>query len=294
MLAGSTVERAVTATAIVRQNRSGARFVASLRIDIGATTMERTFDASTCEPLANATALVVAMAADPMLLSGEPKDAREAPKTLRPAKRPPPPPPPPPPPSRRVVATPAVSPRSPAPPSRAPERSPRVVPTLRTYGTVGTGTVPTIDGSLAMLAGIRVSSVRIEVGAAHVFRQTEPHPDISSVGVSVWVWSGLLRICPTPAFRAFEFPLCLGSDLGAMSAEGVGVADPYRLHQFWAALSGGPNLAWRPIPRFALWAGIEAFIALTRPGFTLANEPELYRTPPGGVRALFGLEVRLR
>lgn len=111
--------------------------------------------------------------------------------------------------------------------------------------------------------------------------------------------AGELRGCgmPGPRARPLVFPLCVGLQLGAMHGRGDGPGLPVQqaARALWAATRLGAALRWRPRGgRVGLWIGVDAIVALTRPGFVTAGGVRVHEAARVGGQAGVGVEVRLR
>lgn len=151
-----------------------------------------------------------------------------------------------------------------------------------------------IDGGLA----IGGRGWRVEASGLFVppVRATSDTPGIGGV---FRVGAGELRGCGVPALRGgvLGLPLCAGLQLGAMhgKGEGAGLAVQQSARSLWAALRIGPALRWRPRDgRVALWLGVDAVVALTRPLFRTAGMVTVHEVARLGGQATVGVEVRLR
>lgn len=105
-----------------------------------------------------------------------------------------------------------------------------------------------------------------------------------------------IRGCPVLRRGRFEAPLCLGLQVGAIRGRGTGSAlmEKMTAHALWAAATLGAAVAWRPRERIALWLQADAVVALTRPQFVTALGVPVHASARVGGQALAGLEVRLR
>jgi hypothetical protein len=90
-----------------------------------------------------------------------------------------------------------------------------------------------------------------------------------------------------------EFPLCAGLEAGAIRARALDpIQNPETASQPYLGLLLGPGLSWAPISRLALGLEVEAMIPLVFGGFALDGQPALDNLPVG-VRALASVEVRI-
>ena len=248
----------------------------------------RSIRAPSCEQLARAASLIIATMQDPVAVSDR-VDYVQRPRAASVPSIPAPELPP----VERVEPVETASPRqvepTPSEPASAPWR-----PALRLEGLVGSATLPRVDGGLALAAGLATSRFRVELGASHLFAQTVDHPTLSGVGLRVRATTGTVRGCGVPRWRAWEFPLCVAGEVGAMAARGVGSAvDGATVERsLYASALGEAHVAWRATARFAIWVGGQGVLNLTRPKFTVDPLQPFFQASFGGGRAKLGVEVR--
>ncbi|MEM7155627.1 MAG: hypothetical protein AAF799_22445 [Myxococcota bacterium] len=257
---------------------------------------ERSIRDPSCEPLAHATALVVATLMDPIAVSNHIEALTPA-DTL--PREPPPsslPEPPSTPPSSTETPPPRVTASDRRDDAPAPSPSPRtgVRPSLRLEGFVGAAIVPPVDGGLAFAVGMTRPQLRLELGAAYAVPQSRAHPVLADVGLQLQAFSGQARGCWVPATGAWEFPLCLAGEVGAMVARGQGsaVQNPTNELSLQLAALAEAHVAWRATERFALWLGAQGVLNLARPSFTVGTLAPFFTAPVGGGRAKLGIELR--
>jgi hypothetical protein len=277
----------------------------------------RTLSDRACRGLAEAAALVIAVAIDPRASGiGAPvPEDRSVEREPAPGDSTVVPPPPAPvtdtvapvaegPAVVPVVEAPTIAPVEAPPIVTAPGVAPkpaarRIAVSVKIGGGVGfvrllPGVHGVIDGGLAIAGrGWRVEASGLFVPPV---RETSGTPGIGGV---FRVGAGELRGCGVPALRGgvLGFPLCAGLQLGAMhgKGEGAGLAVQQSARSLWAALRIGPALRWRPRDgRVALWLGVDAVVALTRPLFRTAGMVTVHEVARLGGQATVGVEVRLR
>jgi hypothetical protein len=99
------------------------------------------------------------------------------------------------------------------------------------------------------------------------------------------------RGCGLLSAGPVEFPLCAGLEAGAVRARALDpIQNPETASQPYLGLLLGPGLSWAPINRLALGLEVEALIPLVFGGFALDGLPVLDNIPVG-VRALASVEV---
>lgn len=90
-----------------------------------------------------------------------------------------------------------------------------------------------------------------------------------------------------------EFPLCAGVEGGAARATAGGqIPNARQATQPYVGVELGPGLAWAPLDRLAVGIELGAVVPLGFGGFSLGGQTQLANLPIG-VRALLGIELRL-
>jgi hypothetical protein len=273
LLAGSSA--AVDARAEVR--RIGERWQVLLTMNGG----ERRLEADSCHALAEATALIVAMAVDPARVAAN-RIAREAgvasgtlpraaptladaatdasPAESSDASTPTPTPTPlpsataTPPPTATPTPT-ATPPSTPRPPDFA----------LSAAGAVDTGTLPTVAFGPSVGVGWLPGPFRLELSAAYFPSSTasasSPFPATAQFSLLTFA----LRGCYAARLASFELGPCVGGEGGALwatlqGAQGGGSAPLF-------ALEAGLRAGWRFLPAWSLFARGDALLQALRPEF---------------------------
>jgi hypothetical protein len=247
-------------------------------------------EAERCETVLEATALLVAIAIEP--LQTEQALAREQTTPVAPAPTP------------AVPASPPPRPRAPAPiaaaePPSEPADATAAPParttqgTLRIEGGLAAGLLPEPGTTLAIAAGVRRGYVRVGAHAMLWPAQRALHPRDRTVSATLRPWAVGVHGCGGPRWKTLELPVCLGLDAGAMQGEGRGAlvrADaavrPY------LALRLGPALAWAPVPALALWLGADLSTTLLRPGFDIEALGPIHTAGWVSGRVFFAVEAR--
>ncbi|MBK7825831.1 hypothetical protein [Nannocystis sp.] len=321
MLGPGAIERTdLTATASVRAVAAGWRL--ELELARAAGSERRTLTDRDCAALADAAALMIAVAIDPLAALAEapvgpvPQDRAADPVEV---VVPPPPDPRlelpvpgdrgvvPVPEDRLLGAVPEVEPAEALPRADVPvpkdrrEVSPRGLQLgLRAGAGVGfTRILPRPHATLELGLSLAGRGWRVELngGFAPPVRATasgEP-----AIGGVFRLGFGELRGCGVPALlRApIVFPLCAGLQVGAMygRGEGSGLKEKLAARSLWLATRLGGALRWRPRDgRVGLWLGLDAIVAITRPSFETAGGVAVHAAARVGGQASVGLELRLR
>ncbi len=109
-------------------------------------------------------------------------------------------------------------------------------------------------------------------------------------GAGVRMWAAGLRGCRTFGFAA----ACAGGELGRMIGRGMDVPRPRKAGALWGAVSGSVWLRRHLGGAAAIYAGLEGILPITRPRFTVGDDPLVYQPEVVGARALIGLELSTR
>ena len=117
---------------------------------------------------------------------------------------------------------------------------------------------------------------------------------VEDAAASLDAWTVEARGCFVPtAADKLEFPLCPGLELGSVRGRGrAPTTDPGTRSFLWIAPGLSQGVVWAPVERFALGLELGAVVPLTRGQFTV-GAAQLDRLAAFGVRALLSLELRL-
>lgn len=265
--AGATVP-----TARVRIVETGDGVVATIEIERGTGPQTRVIEGESCEAIADAVALVIAIGSE------EPDEPAPAPAVVVDT-------PPPSTPTERPTPAPARTPTSPL-------RIGFFVGagiTWRTVPAVG----PTIAGGIALL-GARWRAELAAIGTTPTRRRL-PAPN-EDVQAEVASGVAVVRGAYVPRLRTIELPVFGGIETGGVSAISRGAVNADRRVGLLAALQVGAGLMWAPIPALALRIEVAGVLALARPRFavhTPSGDATAFETPRLGLRALVGVEARI-
>ncbi len=271
-------------------------------------TGERVVDSSSCRSLADATALIVALAIDPQRVAANRPSvaaaAGSAPSpsasasasapapTVAPTATPPPAPAlpsapaPAPPPAPRPAATPAPPP-APLPASRF-----SIFAALA--GDLGTLPRPawgvTLGASLFPSPALRLEAY----GSYWPWQHAQSSSSSSSPGSGgdVFLADGGARACWLPLHTTLELAACPGLESGLLHGQGENIAHPQSRDSFWLAATGLARLTWRTGANFALF--LDASLAvpiIPRDEFQLDNST-IHQAGPVEGRASVGPELR--
>ncbi|HEY7376425.1 MAG TPA: hypothetical protein VIF57_29975 [Polyangia bacterium] len=291
-LAGSGALVGSFAAVVGVRRPTGGRWQASLLFQARGARAERRFEAESCEAIASAAALVIALWAEggadaPSDLAppGAPRAGATAPAPFVPAPT-------------DVPRSPTVIARAaPARPAPAVEPArPRFV--LMMNWLLDRNTMPTAPALGIEVAGGRIWSgarwraralggVRYFPSQRTPYRYGDPQGDLQLVDVTS---SG----CLTFAGDRFELGPCAGAALSVMHGSGAGFEDAT---QTWLSLQGGAVISWRVYPSVALIARGEVVVPTTRRAFESPWEGglyELYKVPAVAGRGAVGIEMRFQ
>lgn len=226
---------------------------------------------ATCEGLAEAAVVVVAIAVTP-----EPTAASEPEVPREPTPREPAPAP--------SIATPGQDPAS--TPRRPVELS------LAALAGVGFGAVP-VGPTIVPVLAVSAPRWRVAVSGLYEPPRSLRLADLPASGSDVMHWALGPEACWLPHPRPrLALPVCGGVELGQLTATPVQLVDGQRRRSTWAATTLAVGLRARVHPRVALWLAPAAVITLTPARVVVQGEDTpLFRTAPVGLRALAGLEV---
>ena len=259
---GGTTSRRTTAHADVVQ-RGPQRWSVHLVTSVDGAPGERSLEANSCEALASATALIVALTVDPS----------------------------------RALATPPPLPKPQAPQPAAPltTQSRNPVSVLVATSVVGeSGTLPSASLGGQISLGFLLGPVRAEISGADWFAQDATA--LSGQGTRIHLVDGALRGC----FRGrltdrFEIDPCAGAALVLASSDGFGEDTKFERSSSWGSLNADLLAVWRIAGPLALRATLGLGIPLARPSFVLLDpqgQTFLHRASFIAGRGSFGLEVR--
>lgn len=255
---------------------------------------ERTLDADDCDELAEAAALLTAIAAQPSLAGGvpPPPDPGTVPPPPPVADRPEGPPPPAadgePPPAAWSAQEAAPAPRPPPPKPRARWGL------LALGGGVAVGVLTTPMAVLRAAGGVRGRRWSVALTQTFWLPRDMPSAENGDVGGRMWLWAAGLRGCGIPVDGRVAVDLCAAIESGAVTGRGIGaLTQSARQTSAWLALSGGPGLGVRLGARVRLTLGVDLVFVAVRPHFRVLGGGEVCCHARVGGRGLLGVELRL-
>jgi hypothetical protein len=261
---------------------------------------QRQFEARSCQALADATALIVAVTLDPMAVSASLSAARTA-TAADPAPEPEPTPEP------EPVPVPEPTPE-PKPEPDDVDRGTLGVSSsgagdgevaawrellhvgLSIHGGGGYGPTASAHGLVGGRIGLLGERWRVDVGA----RWFPPQVTSTSTATGSFdAWTIEARGCWVPIAGPVELPLCPGFELGSVRGRGqTPTPNPTNSSFLWLAPSLSQGLAWAPVRRFAIGVELGVAVPLTRGRFTVGGET-IEQLAAFGVRGLASVELRI-
>ncbi|MEM9462928.1 MAG: hypothetical protein AAGF11_52790 [Myxococcota bacterium] len=254
--------------------------VLQLRLETPDGTIEQSTASADCPPLAEATALQMAMAIDPEAVAAEAiaraeaKAAAQAPPAVEPSVEEQTPP-------GRTTLDPTP------PPDPAQTRG-----AIWVEGSVGGGRVPRIDGRVGAGGSLLLPEIRVDLGAVYTIRQRRVHPDLESIALDLWQWGIVARGCGRPMLGPIELPVCGGAELGATVGRGDGVQRRRTARAVWLAALGSVGLSWSPWRWLAVGAAVQGYVALRRSPFTVDTLAPFFEPGVVGGAGLLRVEGR--
>jgi hypothetical protein len=245
----------------------------------------RTLEATTCDGLANATALIVALMIDPAATL-----VRESMALDKPDSRPLPP------------TAPARPTPPPAPAARGPANT-LFTNTLSTntlfVGAVASGSLgvlPAPDLAAAGAVGLAGSNWRVELRGAYGLRHVESDVLAATSGGHGEFQArflGTLTGCLTRSPSGIEWGFCLDVEGGVIQGRGKGTSTTEDKLQPWLGVGAGGLFALRAGKHLAFPVHVDAIVPVWRPTYVFTNVPSpIFRAWPVGGRLTASVEWR--
>ena len=240
---------------------AAGRWRASLLFQAGYTRAERQFEAESCQAIASAAALIIALWAE-----GGPDTPPPTAATARDSEKPP--------------IAPAVEPS-------------RAAFVLMLNGILDWGTMPDSPAGGMEAAGgplWTVSGWHLRALADVSFFPNRRTPLTSApeqADFELFDVSG--RGCATVVVNRFEIGPCAGIELAVMYGSGTPLQDGT---QSWLSLLGSGLASWSISPAVAVFGRADVVVPTTRRTFFDLNQNPLYEVPAVAVRGALGIELR--
>jgi hypothetical protein len=244
---------------------------------------ERTLEAPACESLAQAAAVVVAVAVDPLEAQARSSVARRSPRVV----------------TAPVLARPAVkrgdrsasaTPLDSEPPAGRSGRQPRAT-MLGVEAGVGTGLLPRPHATVHVWGGLAWRRFEAHVTATHRFGQ--PAEQAGGGGAVISLTTGGAELGPVVRGGQWTLRLLAALEAGAMVAAGRGLMNPLTPVSPWLGVSLRPGVAWSPAPWVALSANATLTGSLLQPQFEIEGGPLIHRVSLLGARIGLAVEFRI-
>jgi hypothetical protein len=255
-------------------------------------TSERSMSGSDCAVLAEAAALLAAIAIDPSVLSrGEASPAAieqaEQAQTVVGGEAEPAPEPEP--------SQPEPTTTEPPQPEPTPRRQRDFILAVGANAGISYGDLPGVGPIIRLGLAMQWPHARFELEGHYGFLRRARFQEGDMIGADLRHGMVVARGCGVlhPRVGRLEFPICGGLEGGALVGHGVGFTVIEDGQLPWLAIDVVAGLVWAPIDRLAIGLRVEPWVALLRGRFTAEQgTTELWRPLPLGVRAVAGFEVR--
>jgi hypothetical protein len=258
---------------------SGAGWELNVRVALPDGRLERALASDTCDELADAAGLVIAVALDPLRDPSTPPAAALGPVASRPAVD--------------REAAPRLGPDDDAKPRPAARWTrPPIDLRLGVLGELGSLGTPRVGGWF----GIGVVGRRARLDLAGQYwapRRLHPFDGAPSAGVALAQGGVSIRGCFIALRGTLSLATCVGAEAGAARGRGIGLARVHASWAPWAAVVLGPELSWISRRRVGLWVAADAMVHVVRPRWIVRDLGIGARTGPVGVRLVAGPSVRL-
>lgn len=264
-------------------------YALELEMTDDAATRERRIAAASCDELAHAAAVIVAIAIDPSAATVGPLAPVFPPPQPQPEPQPPP----------VTEAPPAITPRAQVTMSRADRPTPATDrPAFAMVIGAGVDALLLRPAGATLVGGVALFGAlyRIELLARYAAPSTPPVATTRRFDTRVQSWALGIGGCLGPRIGPRErgqLSMCGGFEAGAIRARGVGADLVGRASSApWVAVTIGSRVAWSVHRRIALWLGAEGVVMLGRPRFVTDEGTFILRPGRVGLRGLAGFDLR--
>jgi hypothetical protein len=259
----------------------------SIETELAGRSGRRSIEAASCQDLADATALILALTIDPDVVATRP--ARSNPPTPTPPLPPPSPPP-------RLPVPPPPPPPFPAAVQPAPQKQPSSNDFLLGLQAQGSqGTLPSVDIGLGGSVGVVGRRYRVELRGAYGLRRDQIANAATLPGAygKFNFLAATLAGCFNLGGQAVAFGPCADAEVGVVSAQGFGVSQSFPTSKPWLAIGAGGYAAISLGPRWSFPLHLDILAPLLRPEFVFKNVPDrVFQAPVVGIRVSAGIELR--
>ena len=257
---------------------------------------ERALAGGDCAQLAEAAAVIIALAIDPDLKIELPEEAPAAGTQPRPEPEAPSDPP------VAELAPPvaAVAVEQPLPTSTPPEPIPPPAPPteplvwrLGASALVDGLSLPKAAPGVELHGGAEWSPIRVELFGLHLFEQRQDVAG-SAVGI-VSLTAGGLRTCVEVRESAFSVGPCVSTEVGVLAARSEQVSSPDRGTSLWWGIGAGVRAGWHVSSVWEIELGAEVVLPMTRDRFVIEGVNEVvHQSPDATIRGFLGVTRRFR
>ena len=245
----------------------GQTWVLFMETELAGRPGRRSIEAASCQDLADATALIIALMIDPEAVAAHATQPRP------------------------------VAPPPPTPPAPAPQKKPRTIQYLVGIHAAGSqGTLPSLDVGLGGGIGLAGRLWRVELRATYGLRRDQhaaapPPAPADSYGQFNFTAAALVG-CFNLGREGLAFGPCADAELGVVSAKGVNVSQSLPADTAWLALGAGVYAAVSLGPHFSLPLHLDVLAPLRRSEFVVKNLPgRVFQAPAVGGRIGAGIEL---
>jgi len=282
LLGGPAVTHARDSLRVQATVEHGAQWLVTLETESKTASGHRTIEAATCQGLANATALIVALMIDPDAVAARSGQAQ-------------------------VDHPPPAPPTSPAPPSAAalippPARTAPVASDARATSVLvgaaaagNAGVLPSPDVGASISVGVARPGWRALARVAYGPRQvqsdtlTDPPGAYGRFSFLAGTLAGCLRFVQP----RFELGPCASLELGAVRGQGVGATQTTSNTAPWFGLGAGAFVAIRANAWLYFPIHADAVLPVWRPNYVFQNVPApIFQAWSVGLRLTAGVELR--
>jgi hypothetical protein len=243
----------------------GQTWALAMETELAGRPGRRSIEAASCQDLADATALIIALMIDP-----------------------------------EAVAAHATQPRPVAPPPPAPAAPPKKPRTIQylvgLYAAGSQGTLPSLDAGLGGGIGLAGRLWRVELRGTYGLRRDQhaaapPPAPADSYGQFNFTAAALAG-CFNLGREGLAFGPCADAELGVVSAKGVNVSQSLPADTVWLALGGGVYAAVSLGPHLSIPLHLDVLAPLRRSEFVFKNvSGRVFQAPVVGGRISAGIEL---
>jgi hypothetical protein len=205
---------------------------------------DRRFEGPTCNLVADAAVLVVAMTVDPTAIAKRIQSMRETPQAARPSS---------------------------APPQEQPR--PRALAGLRAAADVGS--LPALTGGLGVVLGVQFVHWHLEGEATAWLPRLALAPPAPQRGGEIGLYGASLRACwdgVQSASRELRLGACLEGEAGVTTGQGTtGLARPDQTSGLWVATFAGVTARQVSASGLVPWLSLDVGTPIRRPMFVIES-----------------------